>query len=584
MKIVRLVIQNFRGIKEATIHFDSHTLLVGSNNAGKSTICEALDLALGPERLNKYPPIEEFDFYNSGYLEEDGLTPRPFRIEVLLTDLTSEAISRCGGHLEFWNSNLKTLLSTGDIGETSKEEVKECIRLEIIGKYSHEEDEFEAQTFFSFSPSELDGNLKVVSRSIKRLFGFLYLRTLRTGSRALSLERGSLLDVILRINETRSGLWEETIKRLRELNPPIDQNASGLREILDSIESRISEYIPIDTSKKATSLFVSNLTREHLRKTISFFLSMTPDQHPVPFQEVGTGTLNTLVLALLSFIAESKKENVIFAMEEPEIALPPHTQRRIANYLLTKTTQCFVTSHSPYIIEVFEPNQILILRRDASGIFSSKPIVLEGSIKPKNYKSYSRRGISEAMLGRGVILVEGFTEQVVFWAVANKMQQNKESYYPIDLSGVTIFSTDGDGLMPDFGSFFNKLDLTTFAFYDKKERRTEIETRFTSSFFYSVESPFKGIEKLLAEEIPVDVQWQFWQVHKSEVAVVDIAGERPSDSEIKLLSIRLLKGYKGEGTAGRLIDHCTVDQLPKSLTDFFKTVYREFPMPISKKT
>ena len=61
--------------------------------------------------------------------------------------------------------------------------------------------------------------------------------------------------------------------------------------------------------------------------------------------------MNTLVLALLSFIADAKPQNVIFAMEEPEIALPPHTQRRIANYLLeTRTSQCFVTSHSPYLI------------------------------------------------------------------------------------------------------------------------------------------------------------------------------------------------------------------------------------------
>jgi len=51
-------------------------------------------------------------------------------------------------------------------------------------------------------------------------------------------------------------------------------------------------------------------------------------------------------------------------MEEPEIALPPHTQRRIANYLLGQTTQCFVSSHSPYVIEQFDPEQIQILRRD----------------------------------------------------------------------------------------------------------------------------------------------------------------------------------------------------------------------------
>lgn len=45
-------------------------------------------------------------------------------------------------------------------------------------------------------------------------------------------------------------------------------------------------------------------------------------------QHQGTGTINTLVLALLSLIADLK-QNVIFAMEEPEIAIPPHTQKRI---------------------------------------------------------------------------------------------------------------------------------------------------------------------------------------------------------------------------------------------------------------
>ncbi len=49
MKISKLNISNFRGIKESTLYFDSHTLLVGRNNIGKSTICEALDLVLGPE-------------------------------------------------------------------------------------------------------------------------------------------------------------------------------------------------------------------------------------------------------------------------------------------------------------------------------------------------------------------------------------------------------------------------------------------------------------------------------------------------------------------------------------------------------
>jgi putative ATP-dependent endonuclease of OLD family len=61
MNIVRLTVSNFRGLKSASLHFEGHTLLVGMNNVGKSTICEALELALGVDRLKRSPPVEEFE-------------------------------------------------------------------------------------------------------------------------------------------------------------------------------------------------------------------------------------------------------------------------------------------------------------------------------------------------------------------------------------------------------------------------------------------------------------------------------------------------------------------------------------------
>ena len=55
---------------------------------------------------------------------------------------------------------------------------------------------------FSKPPPPEEGENRVrVSRASKREFGFIYLRALRTGARALSLERGSLLDIILRLKE-----------------------------------------------------------------------------------------------------------------------------------------------------------------------------------------------------------------------------------------------------------------------------------------------------------------------------------------------------------------------------------------------
>ena len=60
MKVAKLTIENFRGIQFAELKFGGHALLVGPNNVGKSTICEALDLVIGPDRLSRLPAIEEY--------------------------------------------------------------------------------------------------------------------------------------------------------------------------------------------------------------------------------------------------------------------------------------------------------------------------------------------------------------------------------------------------------------------------------------------------------------------------------------------------------------------------------------------
>ena len=101
MKVVRLKITNFRSIKSAELHFDGHCLIVGPNNVGKSTICEALDLVLGPDRISRFPPVEEFDFHNAHYLdpatvEGEEPIPIPIKIEVVLTDIDAEVENRCG--------------------------------------------------------------------------------------------------------------------------------------------------------------------------------------------------------------------------------------------------------------------------------------------------------------------------------------------------------------------------------------------------------------------------------------------------------------------------------------------------------
>lgn len=56
MRVLQIKIENFRGIKNADLTFDGHTLLVSGNNVGKSTVCDALDLVLGPDPKGRNQP------------------------------------------------------------------------------------------------------------------------------------------------------------------------------------------------------------------------------------------------------------------------------------------------------------------------------------------------------------------------------------------------------------------------------------------------------------------------------------------------------------------------------------------------
>jgi len=63
LQIAKLAIENFRGIREGTVQFSPHTVFVGANNCGKTTVVEALALLFGRDRMIRQ--LTEHDFYGS---------------------------------------------------------------------------------------------------------------------------------------------------------------------------------------------------------------------------------------------------------------------------------------------------------------------------------------------------------------------------------------------------------------------------------------------------------------------------------------------------------------------------------------
>lgn len=362
MILQRLRIQNFRSIGKCDILFPEQAVLIGANAVGKSTVCEAIDLLMGPDRLNRPYAVNEHDFPERRYLGADGC-PITIEIEGILTHLTTELATQYRAHLEYWNQHECTLLDEDNYpNDLRRDGVVPALRLMLQAAYDPEEDEFRATTFFASPPIEEGQHPVRVSSTDKRRFGFIYLRALRTGTRALSLERGSLLDIVLRLkDEERAEMWEQTLKALETIEPPI-HNIRQLRDVLLEIDKRIRQFISLSEEEPSLGLFPSALTRESLRRHVTLFGASEQSKVLVPYWRLGSGVVNAMVLSLLTFIAELK-DNVIFAMEEPEIALPPHTQRRIVRFLKDKMKQTILTTHSPFVLEKFSPESVVLLQR-----------------------------------------------------------------------------------------------------------------------------------------------------------------------------------------------------------------------------
>lgn len=103
MRIRCLKLSNFRNVADGEVLFPAHTVIIGGNSVGKSTLCEALDLLLGPDRLARSSPIDEHDFFERRYLAGDGV-PILVELEVVLTDLTEDVLTKYRIHLEYWNT------------------------------------------------------------------------------------------------------------------------------------------------------------------------------------------------------------------------------------------------------------------------------------------------------------------------------------------------------------------------------------------------------------------------------------------------------------------------------------------------
>lgn len=501
MKIYSIAIENFRGIRSAKLVLPDHAVLIGDNNTGKSSVLEAIDLVLGPDRLNRRPPVDEHDFYQGKYLAvaaegvPEGAAPADapkITVEVTITGLSAEQQARFGDYVEWLKTSTGEFYAAPDPAGVDAADISAALRVTFIGAYDLDEDDFDGATYFTRSFTESDTPTPF-SKKDKQHCGFLFLRSLRTGSRALSLEHGSLLDIILRLKEIRPQMWEDTISTLAKFDVASDPEL-GISGVLESINKSLKKYVPREWGAKP-HLKVSSLTREHLRKVVTAFIATGNGDHAAPYFRQGTGTINLLVLAMLSQIAEDK-QNVIFAMEEAETAIPPYAQKRIVHELRKLSAQAIFTSHSPYVLEEFSLDETVILSRSDDGMLTQAKIALPESVKHKSYRQEFRTRFCEGLLSRRVLIAEGATEATSFPVAARRLAElNPATYASVEALGVCVIDAGGESRIADLARLYKTLGKRIFALCDKQTdaEKAAIEAQVEHLFMHDE----KGVENLI---------------------------------------------------------------------------------------
>lgn len=569
-------------MKSASLLFSDHVVLIGDNNTGKSTILEALDLVLGPDRISRSNPIDEHDFYLGEYLSplavpaDDSKTPDntlltppkekettpsapQIKITATITGLSDEQRARFVDYLEWWDLSKNELFEAEDPKELDKAHVTHALRVTFIGEYDPEEDDFIGKTFYTRTLTE-NPTPEFFRKTDKQKCGFLYLRSIRTGTRALSLERGSLLDIILRIKEIRPKMWEATLAQLKAFDVASDPEL-GISGVLSSIEQSLKKYVPWEWGIQP-HLRVSSLTRRHLRDVITAFIGTGLDGHSAPYYRQGAGTINMLLLAMLSQIAEDK-QNVIFAMEEPETAIPPYAQKRIIHELRKLSAQSILTSHSPYVLEEFRLDETIVLCR-TGGMLTQASVKLPESVKHKRYRQEFRARFCEALLARRVLILEGATETSSIPAVARRLNELKpDTYSTLEALGIAVLDAGSDSQIADLATLYNSLGKETFGLCDKQStgQQTAIEAVVKKLFMHSEDTfetlVLKNTKSSALERFSTSLTWPPHLKTKYPDPKKDVASAL-SD---------YFKWSKGNWGLADFLSQCSEDEIPQWIRD-----------------
>lgn len=391
MKLAGVIFENFRGYREATrINVDDLTAFIGKNDAGKSTILEALEIFFNDGKPDK----GDVCVYGGGNIISIGCAFTDLPDEIVLdaiakTSLTAEHLLNENGELEItkeWDTS----------GKTPKEAV--------FARALHPTNA-DASDLFTLKNAELKARIKklgIDEATVKLTVNGDMRQAIREACQPLTLEIRRLpLD-----KEDAKKVWDQLKPQLPMYALFRSDRASqdGDEEVQNPLKFAITQALKelepqlkaIEDAVRVRAEDVANRTLAKLKEMdhrlaseLKPFFRADPKwdvfkfglvgDNDIPINKRGSGVRRLILLNFFRAEAERRRSekgalNVIYAIEEPETSQHPDNQRLLVQALkelaVDANSQVLVTSHTPGLAGLLPSESLRCVRKQDDGTAS----------------------------------------------------------------------------------------------------------------------------------------------------------------------------------------------------------------------
>jgi len=397
--INKVRISGFRGISNLEISLPRVAVLIGKNNAGKTSVIKALQLALGD--YSRHLADEDF------YIDSDDSVSSKIIVDVCIVPVASEEFS------DEWIETFGDLRQFDPSGDEFVAIRTLCEKDNIKGGYKVTR--FPLSEWRGFE-SWTDNSAKINKKITRRIDSIPFIsidaqRDIHQELREKTSYIGKVLAEIDFTSDDKDAL-EELIQELNESAVEKSTVLSELKTHLDSLSQSFGGHGQTDITPFPKKI------RDLSKRFSIHFGDSASNSFSMEYHGMGTRSwasmLTVKAFLELSEKKHSKEEKCFFpivAAEEPEAHLHPNAQRTLYKQLDSVKGQVIISTHSPYLAAESKLTDLRSLINLNTGVQVKS---LGNNFTPEDLNKLQRdvmRYRGELLFAKAIILFEGVTEE-----------------------------------------------------------------------------------------------------------------------------------------------------------------------------